>query len=535
MLRFIPSRSGNFPKKLYYLNSKRLLSFEEARSQILSHPTIQQHTNKIEKHDIESTDTLTECYHSFLSPNLSKLDSKEVLELQTYVLEKASLFEFGISDFLMREIISSKQFIEKGNQISDSILENIVKRNPGRRMTHLEYLNELQNLSIDIKTRNNKLMISAFNKILESSETAENEDLVRNLTQATYLFINLTEESLGSHFSNLQLNQLISKIIVSNSTKLLELVLEKVATSNCNFDVSNILKTVATLELTTYQQFLITRFQLKMGKPQLTSNVLASYLNSVKLYGPFFKLTDGEILARGVSEEEEQVSNRELNLTNRLNIKENVDYYNEVVQAWKNGSISESAITSEINNDLERILYLNNASGYKSINKKSSSEFEKVFRYCHAAISGDSKVTLAEIDDFFKLINYEQMTTSASCKIHQLKMLTASAVDNSEETQDYIIDVSNNNIAAYLETSHSLYFISTFIVSILMTRDVDLANYIKEGFYNNGAINKADIKQLGKFFVNYGEFSEEEQKSGVDGIFEKKMRQLIINEIVNRI
>ena len=190
---------------------------------------------------------------------------------------------------------------------------------------------------------------------------------------------------------------------------------------------------------------------------------------------------------------------------------------------------------SEIEAYLERIFYLNDPISFSSVNKKFGNEFEKTFRYCHALISNNAAASLIDIKQYFNQLNYKKMNHVELSKIHQLEMLAASAVDTSEESKDYIIKLSNKNISANLKTENSFDFIRAFIVSILVTKDLDLANYIKEGFYNNGSITKADIKQLSRFFVNYGEFIEKEQKLGASGSFEKQMKNLIISDIINRI
>jgi len=535
MFNYIGNRPVKLRGKIWNFSCKRYLSFKEAKFQILGHPTIQKHTKNIDKLEIENTDTLTECYHNFLSPELNKLDRKEVLELQTYVLEKSALFEFGISDFLMREIINSEENLDYSEYISETTLSNILKRNPGRRMTPLEYLGDLKKLNIDILEKNNKLMMFTLNKIMESSESTENEELVRHLTQAVYLFINLSQETLLSQFAEVNIHSLLNKIIDSNSTKLLELVLEKLLKTNFSgtqlFDVNSI----NTDTLTSYQQFLMTRFQVINEADSLDSELFLKYLKSVKNNGPFFKLTEGETLAQGVSEDEEQVLYKYLNLNTKLEISKTIDCYADVVQIFEKYSLTQMINNSEIEAYLERIFYLNDPISFSSVNKKFGNKFEKTFRYCHALISNNASASLIDIKQYFNQLNYKEMNHVELSKIHQLEMLAASAVDTSEESKDYIIELSNKNISANLKTENSFDFIRAFIVSILVTKDLDLANYIKEGFYNNGSITKADIKQLSRFFVSYGEFIEKEQKLGASGSFEQQMKNLIISDIINRI
>lgn len=532
---FSNNKSAALAKKLGSFYCKRFLSIEEAKSQILSHPTVVKHIKNDCSSLIEDTKSLTECYHTFLSPLLTKLEESEILELQKYILERASSLEFGISDFLMREIVSSKGFSHKSDGISSSVFENLVKLNPGRRISHLEYLGELQRLKVDILDENSNIMMFTFNSIMESSKEEKDAELVSKLTQMVYVFTNMSPEILRKCFSSMNIDEFIRMLIDSNSTRLLELTLDKILEVGCSSSLFRHISDFDAESMTPYQQFLKLRFELlATGEENKEANA-AEYLKFVKKNGPYFSLSDGERLATETSETEEQLLYKEISLKNKLDIKTHKNYFHDAVKIFSNTSLGNVIENSKEKSDLERILYLNDPKNFESLVNGNGDEFEKVFRYYHSIISGRLSYSLKEVQEQFLSINTIDFTEIELLKIQQLQMLAMSVISSSDETKDCIIELLNENVAKYLKTESCFNFIKAFIVSILMTRDVDLANYIKEGFYNNGSLTKSDIKKLNKFFVSYGDFSENNKQVTSDEFFKKNMQELILDEIVNHI
>lgn len=523
-------------KKLGRFHCKRFLSIDEAKSQILSHPTVVKHIKNYSSSLIENTKSLTECYHTLLSPILAKLEESEILELQKYVLEKASSLEFGISDFLLREIISSKGFCHKSDRISSSVFEDLVKLNPGRRISHLEYLGELQRLNVDILSKNSNIMMFTFNSIMGSSKVEKDAELVSKLTQLVYVFTNMSPENLSKCFSSMSIDEFIEMLIDSNSTRLLELALDKILEVGCGSSLFKTTKKSDAKSLTPYQHFLILRFELLGSKEKNKQTVALKYLEFVKKNGPYFALSDGEKLSTETSQAEEHLLYRELSLKNKLNIKTFKNYFCDTVKLFSNNSFGDALKNNKGKSYLERILYLNDPENFASLDNGNGDRFEKAFRYYHSIISGRLSYSLKEVQEHYLAANnIDNFTEIELFKIQQLQMLAMCVMSSSDETKDYIIELMNENVAKYLKTECCFDFIKAFIVSILMTKDADLAIYIKEGFYNNGSLTISDMKKLNKFFVSYGDFSEGNKQVTRVGTFKRNMQDLILDEIVNRI
>ncbi|KAL6935109.1 uncharacterized protein HGUI_00402 [Hanseniaspora guilliermondii] len=531
----VKNKSMTLRKTLCRFYCKQFSGIEEAKNQILSHPTVVKYIKNENIPLIENTKSLTECYHTFLNPLLKNLEEKEVLELQKYILERASSFEFGLSDLLMREIVNSRSYSPESNCISSSVFENLVKLNPGRRISHLEYLGELQRLNIDIMDKNSNIMMFAFDSIMESLKEANDADLVSKLTQLVYVFVNMPPEVLTKSLSLIKINEFIKMLIDSNSTRLLELALDKILEAGCSISLLEHIRTYNAEPMTPYQQLLILRFELLGSNDKMKESNASNYLEFVKKNGPYLVLSDGERLATETSESEEQLLYKEISLNRKLDIESNKNYFHDALNIFLNTSFGNAIKNNKGKSDFERILYLNNPTNFPSLKNDTGDEFEKVFRYYHSIINGRENYSLKEVQEQFLSIKNKDFSELEFLKIQQLHMLALSVIGSSDEAKDCIIELLNENVAKYLKTDMCLDFIKAFVVSILMTRDVDLANYIKEGFYNNGSITKSDIKELNKFFVNYGEFSESNKEITSDEFFKRNMQDLILDEIVNRI
>ncbi|XBW35640.1 hypothetical protein QEN19_001214 [Hanseniaspora menglaensis] len=426
-----------------------------------------------------------------------------------------------------------------GKSCPKSIISAIITKNPGRRYPHFIYLGELMKLQnylkLDISGKDNEILLDFIKKLIVTEKSLEQDELVQNLIKIIYLFMNLNPETIKNHVTNEILQQIYNQLITTSSSNLLSQFLFKLSS------VTQLYKDWlffpdAKLDLTTPMQlYLVSKYRFQIARIPDRPELVSSLSQLVKTYGPLVNLSSEEKLAFDSIRNTEQTLYACADLTTKVDAFEQFNIFEDFLkldEAHLNGNAADKILQA----NLARFRFITSGTEMHELPKDNLMVFEKYFQKCfniitHAKTTTLQKFRLDQIEIMQQLTDNKNLNLSCI----RLSMLTYSFLQNNEKSLDVVIELFNNNVESYLGTNDVYKLIETFVFCILVSRNLDLANYIKEGFVKNGTLKSAELKKLNKLFINYGELIELQDKDNTKDIFANGMKNTALKQFVENI
>lgn len=516
--------------------SKRFLSINDARKQILSHELISKNITDPENIKIKNISTLAELYYTIVDPLLSTLSKSEQLELYSFLLKQTSPIEFGISNHILTEMINIMGKLECKGDISKTSISHMIENNPGRRHSHFDYLGELlkirTHLNLDVSSTDNKMLLDFLQKLIKTGENLEQEELMENLDKIIYLFINLKPETIENHMPKTLLDEIYTKLLTTSSSNLLKQFLDKLLAvykdcPNMKFSLNK------EVDITTpIQLYLTTKYNFKTADKCERSQLLTELSNMAKKQGPVAKLSLEENRALDSIEAIENSLYKNVDLPNKLDSSQEINFFEDFI-ALSKSTPDEIANDEQLVANVARFKFIVNGETLHIESANEQMKFEEFYQCCYKIILNSENVPL----NTFTENSNKYLKEFADNKVLKLKsirltMFTYSFIEKNEAILDLVIDLFNKNIESYSEKEEAFKLIETFVICILLNRNLDLANYIKEGFVKKGALTAPNLKKLNKYFVKYGELTELESSNKEKNLFNNTMKKMILDEFI---
>lgn len=525
-------KQSNFFRPL----SKKFLSINDARKQILSHELISKSAKDSKNSGINDTSTLAELYYAVVDPVLSQLPRTEQLELYSFLLKQTSPIEFGISNHILMEMIDIMNKLECKGDITKTSISHMIENNPGRRHSHFDYLGELlkirAHLNLDFSSTDNKLLLDFLQKLIKTEENLEPEELMENLDKIIYLFINLKAETIEKHMPKDLLDEIYIKLLTTSSSNLLKQFLDKLLTV-CKDCSNKAFKLNKETDITTpIQLYLTTKYNFKTAAKCDRSQILTELSNLAKKQGPVAKLSLAENRALASIMAIENSLYKNVDLPNKLDSFEEINFFKDFVALFKSlpdGIANDDQLLANV----ARFKFILNGETLDIESSNEAIKFEEFYQFCYKIILNPADVSLNTITENSKKY-LQELSENKALKLKSIRitMLTYSFIENNEAILDLIIDLFNKNIESFSEKEDAYKLIETFVVCILLKRNLDLANYVKEGFVKNGSLTAPNLKKLNKYFVKYGELTEIESNNKEKNVFSDTMKEMVLDEFI---
>ena len=525
---------------IYKPLNKRFISFDNAKKQILTHELISKDLKNLKEINTDEISTLAELFYTVVDPSLSKISKLEQLELFTFLLKQTASVEFGISDHILSEIIKIMKAENHKHDIPKASILEMIENNPGRMYPHFDYLAELlkiQNyLKLDVLTADNEMLVRFLEKLLISEENSDQEGILQDLDKIVYLFINLEPATIKKQVSQDLLKEIYTKIITTSSSNLLNQFLNKLLIvkdeyKDWTFELDD------SLDITTPMQlYLVSKYKLKISTQTNDLKALTNLSKLAKKYGPIVKLSIEENLAFDSIKTVESSVYKNVNLPIKLQSFQELDLFEDFINVYKSFSSDLLKNEEELLANVARFNFINKGEKLTSNQQNELLEFEKFYQDCYEIIQDSKKTSLSNFtNENSKFLEIVGQSRNLRLKTIRLVILTYPFTENNEQMLDLVVNLFNKNIESSLGTEEAYKLIEAFIFTVLVNKNLDLANYIKEGFVKNETLKPVDLKKLNKYFVRYGDLIELEKTSDDKNIFMDTMKNIVLNEFVKNI
>ncbi|OBA24881.1 hypothetical protein HANVADRAFT_54247 [Hanseniaspora valbyensis NRRL Y-1626] len=420
-----------------------------------------------------------------------------------------------------------------------SILE-MIENNPGRMYPHFDYLAELLKiqsyLKLDVLTADNEMLLRFLEKLLISEENADQEGILQDLDKIVYLFINLEPATIKKQVSQELLKEIYTKIITTSSSNLLNQFLNKLLIvkdeyKDWAFELDD------SLDITTpIQLYLVSKYKLNISTQTNDLKSLTNLSKLAKKYGPIVKLSIEENLAFDSIKTVESSVYKNVNLPIKLQSFQELDLFKDFINVYKSFSSDLLKNEEELLANIARFNFINKGEKLTFNQQNELLKFEKFYQDCYEVIQDSGKASLSSFaDENSKFLEVVGQSHNLRLKTIRLVMLTYPFTENNEHMLDLVVNLFNKNIELSLGTEEAYKLIEAFIFTVLVNKNLDLANYIKEGFVKNETLKPVDLKKLNKYFVRYGDLIELEKTSDDKNIFMDTMKNIVLNEFVKNI